>query len=61
MGDSGDRENLLIDLGQKEGGIHMHPTWRAEFFLLLVMPVPPFPLLSLFNSNFIKVMHVNMV
>lgn len=46
MGDYRDRVNLLIDLGQKAGGgIHMHPSSRAEFFLLLVMPVPPFPLL----------------
>lgn len=64
MGGSGDRVNLVIDPGQKaEGGIHMHPTSRAEFFLFLVMSVPSlhFHCNHYLTQTFFKVIHVRMV
>lgn len=57
VGDSGDRVNLLTDLGRKvERQIHMYPISLikflagAELSLLLVMSVHSFSLLLLFNS-----------
>lgn len=62
MGGSGVRVNLLINPGQKAvGGIHMHPTPRAELFLFLAVSVPslPFHCNHDLTQNFFKVIHVS--